>query len=201
MYRAAILIPESAAELAASVEVAQAYTVSTKNDISFDDGTLYAEGETVSMAIYVPDGERITSVKATDAEGHDLPVTLNLPYASFVMPASDVSVEVTYEQIGTGSTVSVIAYYDADTYDVYSSTNYDWDFAEGFTMERGATFYLSVSDYEGSNFYVGVKIGDTVTVYPADFDDMMGGYSFGKALVADGDVVIKVGATEDQVAF
>ena len=102
------------------------------------------------------------------------------------MPASDVSVEVTYEQIGTGSTVSVIAYYDADTYDVYSSTNYDWDFAEGFTMERGATFYLSVSDYEGSNFYVGVKIGDTVTVYPADFDDMMGGYSFGKALVADG---------------
>ncbi len=201
MYRAAILIPESAAELAASVEVAQAYTVSTKNDISFDDGTLYAEGETVSMAIYVPDGERITSVKATDAKGHDLPVTLNLPYASFVMPASDVSVEVTYEQIGTGSTVSVIAYYDADTYDVYSSTNYDWDFAEGFTMERGATFYLSVSDYEGSNFYVGVKIGDTVTVYPADFDDMMGGYSFGKALVADGDVVIKVGATEDQVAF
>lgn len=201
MYRAAILIPESAAELAASVEVAQAYTVSTKNDISFDDGTLYAEGETVSMAIYVPDGERITSVKATDAKGHDLPVTLNLPYASFVMPASDVSVEVTYEQIGTGSTVSVIAYYDADTYDVYSSTNYDWDFAEGFTMERGATFYLSVSDYEGSNFYVGVKIGDTVTVYPADFDDMMGEYSFGKALVADGDVVIKVGATEDQVAF
>lgn len=40
-----------------------------------------------------------------------------------------------------------------------------------------------------------------MTVYPADFDDMMGGYSFGKALVADGDVVIKVGATEDQVAF
>lgn len=201
MYRAAILIPGDATELTATVEVAEAHTVTSDNDISFDDGTLYAEGETVMMSIYVPDGKRIASVKATDAGGAELPLTLDLPYASFVMPASDVTVEVVYEEIDAGSTVSVIGYYDADTYDVYSSTNYDWDFAQGFTMERGATFYLSVSSYDGSLFYVGAKIGDTVTVYQADFDDMMGGYSFGKALVADGDVVIKVGATEGEVAF
>lgn len=201
MYRAAVQIPGNASELTASVEVAEAYTVSTENNISFDGGTLYAEGETVSMSIQVPEGMRIASVKATDAEGHDLYVTLDLPYASFVMPASDVNVEVIYEEINAGSTVSVIAYFDSNIYDVSSSTNYDWDFAEGFTMERGATFYLSVYNYEGTNFYVGVKIGDTVTTYPADFDDMMGEYSFGKALVADGDVVIKVGASEGEVAF
>ena len=86
----------------------------------------------------------------------------------------------------------LVQYVCRGAYDVYSSTNYDWDFAEGFTMERGATFYLSVSDYEGSNFYVGVKIGDTVTFYPADFDDMMGGYSFGKALVGGNNLVIHV---------
>lgn len=201
MYRAAVRIPDTATELKATVEVAEAYTVSGNENITFNGGTLYAEGETVSMSIYVPEGQRIASVKATDAEGGEVAVTLDLPYAGFVMPASDVTVEVTYEDIDAGSTVSVIAYYNADTFDVYSTTNYDWDFAEGFTMNRGATFYLTVYNYEGTEFYVGVKVGETVTIYPADFDDMMGEYSFGKALVADDDVVIKVGASEAEVAF
>ena len=50
-------------------------------------------------------------------------------------------------------------------------------------------------------YYVGVKIGENVTIYPAQFDDMMGEYSFGKSLVADDDVIIKVGATEESVSF
>ena len=137
----------------------------------------------------------------TDSNGLDVPVVLDLPYASFVMPASNVEVSVAYEALGGGNTVTVKAYFDDNNYDVSSSTNYDWDFAEGFTIDRGATFYMDVYNYTGEMFYVGVKIGDSVTVYPADFDDMMGEYSFGRALVADGDIVIKVGATEEEIAF
>ena len=60
---------------------------------------------------------------------------------------------------------------------------------------------MAVYNYTGDMLYVGVKIGDSVTVYPAEFDDMMGEYSFGRALGADGDSVIKVGATEEEIAF
>ena len=149
----------------------------------------------------MPSGKRIEDVTATDAQGGDIPVTLDLPYASFTMPASDVTVDVVYEDINADENVSVIAYFDSDAYDVNSSTNWDWDFSEGFTVAKGSTFYLSVYNWYGENFHVGVKVGETLTVYPADFDDMMGEYSFGKAIVADGDVIIKVAATEEEVTF
>lgn len=203
MYMAEIVVPEDAQSLTASVETAVAYTVSAADglDIMFNGGNLYAEGETVSMSIYVPSGQRIETVTATDAQGGDIPVTLDLPYASFTMPASDVTVDVVYEDINADDEVSVIAYFDSDAYDVSSSTNWDWDFSEGFTVTKGSTFYLSVYNLYGENFHVGVKVGETLTVYPADFDDMMGEYSFGKAIVADGDVIIKVAATEEEVTF
>ena len=201
IFMAEVIIPEDAENLSVSIETAQAWTATGDGNIVFNYGNLYAEGETVSMSIYVPDGQRITSVTAKDSEGNDITVELDLPYASFTMPASDVTVSVEYEDLDQSETVSVIANFDEGLYDVSSSTNYDWDFTEGFTVNRGSTFYLSVYNYDGTNFYVGVKTGDTVTIYPADFDDMMGEYSFGKALVADGDVTIKIGASEDEVSF
>lgn len=97
--------------------------------------------------------------------------------------------------------VSVIGYYDSDVYDVRSTTNYDWDFKKGFEIVKGKTFYVTVINYNWDMYYVGVKIGENVTIYPAQFDDMMGEYSFGKSLVADDDVIIKVGATEESVSF
>lgn len=196
-----ILIPEDAARVDASVETVKAYQVLSKNVIALNGGRVYAEGETVSMAVYVPDGQKIKSITVKGTDGKAVDVSMNLPYASFVMPASDVEVSVEYESIDSDETVSVIAYYDSDIYDIYSSTNYDWDFAKGFEVEKGKTFYVSVTNYEGGMYYVGVKIGEEVTVYPAQFDEMMGEYSFGKSLVANGDITIKVGATEDAVAF
>lgn len=203
IFYAPVLIPEKAVSLSAEIEVSPAYSVTAVDGVTvvFNGGNLFAEGETVSMSIYVPDGQRISSVTVTDSNGLDVPVVLDLPYASFVMPASNVEVSVAYEALGGGNTVTVKAYFDDNNYDVSSSTNYDWDFAEGFTIDRGATFYMDVYNYTGEMFYVGVKVGDSVTVYPADFDDMMGEYSFGRALVADGDIVIKVGATEEEIAF
>lgn len=86
-------------------------------------------------------------------------------------------------------------------YSVRSSTNWDWNFSDGFTMDKDATFYMTVYDNYGENFYVGVKIGDTATSYPATIDEDSGEYSFGKAFVASGNMVIKVGPTESSVAF
>ena len=202
-YMASVIIPQDAESMSASIVTARAYTAEAADgiDIMFNGGHLYAEGETVSMSIYVPEGQRIEDVVATDALNNDIPVTMDLPYARFIMPASDVTVSVIYEDVNADEEVSVIAYYDSDIYDVSSSTNWDWDFTEGFTVTKGSTFYLSVYNYEYTMYYVGVQVGDNVTIYPAEFDDMMGEYSFGKAIVADGDVIIKVGATEEEVSF
>lgn len=199
-YRAAVLIPENAESVSAGIETVVAYTVTGHENVVFNGGNIYAEGETVSMSIYVPDGQRISSVVATAEGGQEVEVSLDLPYASFTMPASDVSVDVTYEEVSTEQ-VSVIAYYDGNSYNVNSSDNFDWDFSEGFTVNKGSTFYLSVFNWSVGNFYVGIKVGENTAVYSANYDDMMGEYSFGKAIVADGDVVIKVGATEDEVSF
>lgn len=202
-YMASVIIPQEAESMSASIVAARAYTAEATDgvDIMFNGGHLYAEGETVSMSIYVPECQRIEDVVVTDALNNDIPVTMDLPYASFIMPASDVTVSVIYEDVNADEEVSVIAYYDSDIYDVSSSTNWDWDFTEGFTVAKGSTFYLSVYNYEYTMYYVGVQVGDNVTIYPAEFDDMMGEYSFGKAIVADGDVIIKVGATEEEVSF
>ena len=47
----------------------------------------------------------------------------------------------------------------------------------------------------------GFYAGDNATTYPATMDEDSGEYSFGKAFVASGNMVIKVGPTESSVAF
>ncbi|MDE6368576.1 MAG: hypothetical protein K2K94_04995, partial [Muribaculaceae bacterium] len=201
MYLCPVTISDNATAMSVSIACAKAWTVSSNEDVSFNDGSLYAEGETVSFTIKVPDGKKIDTVTANTTSGESVDLTLDIPYGSFTMPAEDVEVTVTYADIETGDVVSVIAYYDEDQYSVRSSTNYNWDFAEGFTIDKGATFYLSVYDDYGENFYVGVKIGDTIETSPAIEDEESGEYTFGKALVANGDVVIKVGPTASSVKF
>lgn len=201
-YYCPITISEGATSMTAKINCAQAWKVTSAQTVVYNDGDgLYAEGETVSFSMQVPAGKRIDTVKAVTESGVEVPVTLDIPYGTFTMPAENVTVTVTYADLETGDQVSVSAEYDPDQYGVSSSTNYDWDFEEGFMMDKGATFYLSVIDYYGENFYVGVKIGDTVTIYPANVDEESGEYSFGKALVADGNVLIKVGPTESSVQF
>ncbi len=201
MYVSEILIPEDAESVEVSIGTSVAYTATGDASIFFDNGSLYAEGEKVTFKIQVPDGQRISSVSIADSEGNAVPLDLDNTYGSFTMPASDVTVSAEFESLGGEGTVSVKAYFDPDVYDVSSSTNWDWDFAEGFTVDKGTTFYFSVYNWNYDMYYVGVKIGDSAEVYPATFDDMMGEYSFGKSIVADGDVTIKVGASEEEVSF
>lgn len=201
MYLCEIPVPKDATSVVASVQCVQVHSVSSEQKIQCSDGDLYADGETVNISIQVPTGKKIETVTATTTSGKDVAVTLDSPYASFVMPDEDVTITVSYSDITSGQTVSVIAYYDEDEYSVSSSTNYDWKFAQGFTMDKDATFYLSVFSYYGNSFYVGVKIGDTVQTFSASSDPDSGEYSFGKAFVASGDVTIKVGETEAAVSF
>lgn len=199
-YYCPVTISEGATSMTASVSCVRAWKVSSKQEVAFDED-IYAEGETVKFSMKVPVGKKISTVKATSVSGKDIAVTLDVPYGSFVMPAEDVTVTVTYEDISSEDKVTVIAHFDEDQYSVRSSTNWDWNFSDGFTMDKDATFYMTVYDNYGENFYVGVKIGDTATTYPATMDEDSGEYSFGKAFVATGNVVIKVGPTESSVAF
>lgn len=201
MYFCPVTISEGASSMSATVSCSPAWTVSSKQIVQFDNGPIYAKGETVPFAMKVPDGQQIETVTATTSSGLPVDLTLDIPYGTFTMPAEDVSLEVTYSDLEVGDQVSVIAYYDEDQYGVSSSTNYDWKFSRGFNIDKGATFYLSVIDYYGENFYVGVKIGETVEIYPAREDEDSGEYSFGKALVANGDVTIKVGPSQSSVSF
>lgn len=201
MYLCPVAISEGATSMSATISCSRAYIASSEQVVQFNDGNLYTPGEKVSFAIGVPTGKKIDKVLAITESGRMVPVTLDAPYGSFTMPEENVTVAVSYADLEVLNYVSVIAYYDDDQYRVSSSTNYDWKFAEGFKIDKGATFYLSVMDYYGEDFYVGVKIGETVTVYHADQDEDSGEYTFGKALVATGDVVIKVGPTQSSVNF
>lgn len=201
IYYCPITITEGAASMTATIQCIKAYSASSEQVVVFTGGNLFAEGETVNMAIQIPSGKEIKSVKVLTEGGDEVPYTLNGAYGSFVMPAANVTVTVTYADLSTEDKVNVIAYYDEEQYRVSSSTNYDWKFAKGFQIDKGTTFYLQVLDYYGENFYVGVKNGETVTVYPAVMDEDSGEYSFGKAITATGDVTIKVGATKASVAF
>lgn len=201
MYFCPMTIAENAKSMSASVKCEAAYGITSEQEVWFNNGPIYMEGETVPFSIKVPDGYKVDKVEAKTKSGRNIDVTLDLPYGTLVMPAEDVIITVTYAELEVGNQVSVIAYYDEDAYRVNSSTNYNWNFIEGFKVDQGTTFYLSVLDFYGENFYVGVKVGDTVVTYPATLDEDMGEYSFGKSIVANGDVVIKVGPSEASVAF
>lgn len=201
IYMAAVTIPEDALSMAVGVQCAAAHTVASAQEVVFNAGQLYAAGETVCFSIRVLTGKQIDSVTATTASGNNVEVMLDGPYGTFVMPDEDVNVTVVFSDLNDEETVSVIAKYDEELYHVSSSTNYDWDFIEGFSAVKNSTMYLSVASWEGDFFYVGVKIGDAVAIYPATIDPDGGQYVFGKAIVMTGNTVIKVGATEAAVSF
>lgn len=201
MYYSAVTTSADAKSVEATVNAVRAYNVAASADIALDAGSLFAQGERVTFTVAVPAGKKVESVSVKAADGSGVSVDFNSPYGSFLMPAQDVSVSATFTDVDSGDTVSVSAEWDDDSFSVRSTTNYDWNFATGFTVAKGTTFYLSVMEYYGYKFYVGVKIGESVNIYPATEDDMSGEYEFGKALVADGDVRIKVGYSENDVRF
>ena len=104
-------------------------------------------------------------------------------------------------QFEESSEVTVKAVYDSEEYVVKSSTDFSWDFAQGFKVARGSSFYLTVQDMYGDRFWVGVKVGDQFTAYEAVEDEDTGEYTFGRSIKADGNVLIKVGSSSSAVTL
>ncbi len=204
-FMACLTVPEDATSFEVSPSASIAYTAISADsevEIMFNGGHVYFEGETVRFSVGVPAGKQIESVSLVDEEGTALEteVTMSGTYGSFTMPAKNVKVVVTFGEL-SGEYVHVSASYDDDLYYVYSSTDYDWNFLDGFDVLLGSTFYLSVGDYDGQEFFVGIKNGETVETIAATLDEDMGEYLFGRSIVVAGDVEIKVGASEEEVAF
>ena len=195
-----VTIPEKATSLSLGSKARQAWTVTPGTGVWMNAGNLFWEGEDVGCTIEIPQNQQIDKVTVLTSGGQAISFTRDVTYVHFTMPRDNVSVSVTYKALD-GGTVHVQASFDADQYHVYSSTNYNWNFAQGFDVAMGSNIYLQVDDYYGENFYVGVKIGTQLTVYEATMDPDMGEYSFGRSIQASADINIKVGPSRNSVTF
>lgn len=201
-YYAQVHVPDDATKLTVNAEAVAAHQVSGDN-ILFDGGHLYAAGETVNFTVVVPSGKKIKSISAADANGHDVTLTMNGAYGSFVMPNGNVTVTVTFENVGQEGNVTIKALYDEDQYSVTSQSTayYGAIDGNGIQVAAGTTLYISVVDNYGEAFWVGVKIGDSVQYFEAQADEDTGEYTFGRSFEFSADATIKVGATKTTVLF
>ncbi len=94
---------------------------------------------------------------------------------------------------------TVVATFDDNYYEVSSSTNFDWDFLEGFEVEEGTAINFDVIDiaYSGYPFTVTVTIGeDEPVVYNPTLDEEEGTYKFNTTITVTGNVTIVVADAE-----
>ena len=183
-------------------EAVTAHQVSGEN-IVFNGGHSYAAGETVSFTVAVPTGQKLDNVTATDANGANVPVTMDGTYGTFTMPDADVTVTATFKEIDPSEQVTITAIYDEDQYRVYSQSEayYGPITSDGINIPTGTTLYISIQDDYGEPFWVGVKIGDDVQYIQAQEDEETGEYTFGRSFVFSANSVIKVGASKSAVEF
>lgn len=204
-YYAEVVLPEGDGPFEVNADAVKAYTVSgaTEGVFMFENGTTWAPGEIVSFTVYVPSGKTLAGVTAKGSDGRDVVCTLDNVSGSFVMPDCDVTLTAAYTDVNPDVTAHISAIYDADEYRVFSQTNpyYQSITADGFDVPAGTALYISISDDYGNPFWVGVKIGDSVSYFKADIDPDFGDASFGKTFTFTADAVIKVGATEASVKF
>jgi hypothetical protein len=99
--------------------------------------------------------------------------------------------------------VNVKALYDDDQYRVTSQSEayYGAIDSDGIQVANGTTLYISVLDYYGEPFWVGVKIGDSIQYFEAQEDEDSGEYTFGRSFVFTDNSVIKVGSSKSAVTF
>lgn len=198
-YYSAVEIPSGATSLSVSVTSVAVHYVSGEG-VYVEGGSAHPAGETVNFTVSVPTGKKVSEVSVTSG-GTALPFSFDSPYGRFTMPDADVTISVSYENTDQGDTVHVSASFDEDEYIVRSSTNYDWDFAEGFDVAAGTNIYLTVYSNYGDKFWVGIQVGSTASYYEATEDDMSGEFEFGRSFTASADVLIKVGPTRSSVGF
>lgn len=201
-YYAQVHVPDDATSMTVTAEAVAAHYAGGDN-IVFDGGHYYAAGETVKFTVSVPSGKKIDAVTAKDANGANVPLTVDGAYGSFTMPDADVTVTATFKDVEQGETVNVKALYDDDQYRVTSQSEayYGAIDSDGIQVANGTTLYISVLDYYGEPFWVGVKIGDSIQYFEAQEDEDSGEYTFGRSFVFTDNSVIKVGSSKSAVTF
>lgn len=201
-YYAPVHVPEDATKMTVKAEAVKAYYADGEN-IAFDGGHYYAQGETVRFTVAIPSNKKIDTITAKDANGADVPVSMDGAYGSFIMPNADVTVTATFKEIEQGEVVTIKALYDEEQYRVFSQSEayYGAIDSEGIQVAAGTTLYISVMDDYGMSFWVGVKIGDNVQYFQAQEDEDTGEYTFGRSFAFTDDSTIKVGATKNAVTF
>lgn len=203
-WYAPVHIPEQAAAATVRINTVTAYIISGEEDvIFFNEGRIRAEGETVKFQVRVPQGQTLNLVSVKQPDGTEVPCTMDNTDGQFVMPASDVTVSATFKEVESGTTAHVSAIYDENQYRVFSQTNpyYQSITEEGFDVPAGTALYIYVQDDYGEPFWVGVQNGESISYYEATVDPDYGDATFGKTFTANGDLTIKVGATEESVKF
>lgn len=203
-YYADVTLPQADGPFSISATTAPCYTVSGESGtFTFPDGTSYIEGETVTALIYVPSGKTLEKVTATADNGTDVAVTLDNASVYFTMPAANVTLAATFSDIDQKDNVHISAIFDDDQYSVVSQTKpyYQKLSESGFDVPKGTTLYIYAVDNYGESFWVGVKMGDSVSYYEATIDPDMGDASFGKSFVFTDDTIFKIGATKESVQF
>ena len=200
-YYAEVRIPANVETMSVTAESMAVHYVTGEN-VQVEGGSGHPAGEKVNFVVYVPSGQKVDGVTVTaTATGEAVSCIFNAPYGSFTMPDSDVTIVPSYSENNSTGTVHVSAEYDEDVYDIVSSTNYDWDFLEGFDVTRDTNIFFTVYNWYGGAFWVGIRIGGTASYYQAEIDDMSGEYEFYRSITASGDVLIRVGATKEEVGF
>ena len=156
------------------------------------------EGTAYYVGIRNGEAEEIIAVKG-DEYG-------DFSYNRTIIVNGNVEIVVSYNQSDivftpTVAKATVKADFDSEEYRVNSSTNYDWDFAKGFEVDVGTSFYLNVIYDSGLEFYVGIKNGTKEEIIAATEDEETGEYTFGKSITVEGDVLIVVRETQASISF
>lgn len=203
-YYAEVRIPAGASSAVISAEAAKGYWVSGEAGVIYcDGGSLFIPGERVSFQVAVPSGKSIESVSVRCEDGTPVDCQLDNTVGTFIMPSANVVVTASFKDVESGTIAHISAIYDDYEYSVYSQTSpyYQVITAEGFDVPVGTTLYISITDDYGEPFWVGVKMGDSVSYYQASIDPDMGDASFGKSFSFVADTIIKVGSSKDSVKF
>ena len=159
--------------------VAKSYTISVNQNIT--GGSITANetakaGETVTINV-TPDGNNTLKSlwwSASGAYANDIGTGMMNGTISFVMPAMNIEINATFNQMATVS-VSVSKAESPYTVSVYSSSPYFYDYKEvlggkldnSFTVPKGGTYAVYASMGENENWhwdYKEVNVTDDITV-------------------------------------
>ena len=198
-----LTIPETKSPIAVVLNEEAGYYVSTSDRHVTLSKKAQKAGSTFSFIVAPDEGKVTDCVSLKNASGEDVTAALNLAldgnYGSFTMPAYDVTLEVAYRDLDNAK-YSVTAIFDEE--DFYIADNSFREFEPNTPYEVEGQLGFTIYAYEWDEFYYSVKMGDQVVVEPTHVvnEDGEPASKF-QQIILTGDIIIKVGLSEEDVAF